>query len=86
VPKPFKRVQVRFGRPIDPARYADRADDHLVLRQIIDEVMFEIREMTGQTYKDVYATKRAEGLPAEEAKVATVGSEETEREPALAGR
>jgi 1-acyl-sn-glycerol-3-phosphate acyltransferase len=67
VPKPFKRVQVRFGRPIDPARYADRADDHLVLRQIIDEVMFEIRELTGQEYVDEYATKRSESFPSAEA-------------------
>ena len=36
-------------RPADHAsqRYADRADDRLVLRQIIDEVMFEIREPVG---------------------------------------
>ena len=33
--------------------------------------MFEIREMTGQQYKDVYATKKAEDLPAEPAKVIT---------------
>jgi 1-acyl-sn-glycerol-3-phosphate acyltransferase len=63
VPKPFKRAQVRFGRPIHVARYADRADDRLVLRQIIDEVMFEIRELTGQEYVDEYATKKAETFP-----------------------
>lgn len=63
VPKPFKRAGVRFGRPIDVARYADRADDRLVLRQIIDEVMYEIRELTGQDYVDEYATKKAENFP-----------------------
>src|SRR5690606_12989588 len=63
VPKPFKRVTVRFGRPIDPARYADRPDDRLVLRQIIDEVMFEIRSLSGQEYVDEYATKKAETFP-----------------------
>jgi 1-acyl-sn-glycerol-3-phosphate acyltransferase len=57
VPKPFKPVRIRFGRPIDVRRYADRADDRLVLRQIIDEVMFEIRELSGQEYVDEYATK-----------------------------
>ena len=47
-------------------RYLDRADDRLVLRQIIDEVMYEIRELTGQEYVDEYATKKAEGIPAAE--------------------
>ena len=31
-------------------RYRNRGDDHLVLRSIMDEVMYEIREMTGQEY------------------------------------
>jgi 1-acyl-sn-glycerol-3-phosphate acyltransferase len=63
LPKPFKRVSIRFGRPIDVTRYQDRADDRMVLRQIIDEVMFEIRELSGQEYVDEYATKKAEGFP-----------------------
>ena len=63
LPKPFKRVTIRFGRPVAVDRYRDRADDRLVLRQIIDEVMFEIRELTGQDYVDEYATKKAEGFP-----------------------
>jgi 1-acyl-sn-glycerol-3-phosphate acyltransferase len=63
MPRPFKRVQVRIGRPIDVARYRDRADDRLVLRQIIDEVMYEIRELSGQEYVDEYATKKAETFP-----------------------
>lgn len=63
LPKPFKKAQVRFGRPIDVERYRDRADDRMVLRQIIDEVMYEIRELTGQEYVDEYATKKAETFP-----------------------
>jgi 1-acyl-sn-glycerol-3-phosphate acyltransferase len=63
LPKPFKRVSIRFGRPVDVTRYCDRADDRMVLRQIIDEVMFEIRELSGQEYVDEYATKKAEGFP-----------------------
>jgi 1-acyl-sn-glycerol-3-phosphate acyltransferase len=65
-PRPFKRVEVHFGRPINVARYADRADDRMVLRQIIDEVMFEIRELSGQDYVDEYATKKAESFPTAE--------------------
>ncbi len=66
LPRPFKRAEVRFGRPIDVNRYAERADDRLVLRQIIDEVMYEIRELTGQDYVDEYATKKAETFPSEQ--------------------
>jgi 1-acyl-sn-glycerol-3-phosphate acyltransferase len=63
LPKPFKPVTIRFGRPIDVTRHQGRADDRMVLRQIIDEVMFEIRELSGQEYVDEYATKKAEGFP-----------------------
>jgi 1-acyl-sn-glycerol-3-phosphate acyltransferase len=66
LPRPFKSAEVRFGRPIEVGRYVDRADDRLVPRQIIDEVMFEIRELTGQDYVDEYASKQAEGIPAAE--------------------
>ena len=54
---------MRFGRPVAVTRYLDRPDDHMVLRQIIDEVMFEIRELTGQEYVNEYATKKAEQFP-----------------------
>jgi len=56
-PLPFRRVHLRFGRPVSVERYAERADDRLVLRQIVDEVMYEIRNLSGQTYVDTYATK-----------------------------
>lgn len=58
VPRPFRHVSVRFGRPIHAGRYADLPDDRLALRQIIDEVMYEIRALSGQEYVDEYATKR----------------------------
>ncbi|OWY60078.1 hypothetical protein B7486_71125, partial [cyanobacterium TDX16] len=41
------------------------------LRQIIDEVMFEIRELSGQEYRDTYATKKAEDIPGRTAGVIT---------------
>jgi hypothetical protein len=45
---------------------------------MIDEVMFEIREMTGQVYKNVYAGKSTEsGTP-----VATIASTDV---PSVAG-
>jgi 1-acyl-sn-glycerol-3-phosphate acyltransferase len=71
-------VTIRFGRPISVARYADRAGDHLVLRQIIDEVMFEIRELSGQEYVNEYANKKKAApavVAARPAVVAVAGTE-----------
>jgi 1-acyl-sn-glycerol-3-phosphate acyltransferase len=59
-PKPFRRVHIRFGRPISVEKYTDRANDRLVLRQITDEVMYEIRNLSGQEYVDEYAGRSAE--------------------------
>ena len=58
LPRVGGRVSITIGRPISPARYAQRSDDHLVLREMTDEVMFEIQSMTGQQYRNVYAGKR----------------------------
>ncbi|QYG93419.1 1-acyl-sn-glycerol-3-phosphate acyltransferase [Iamia sp. SCSIO 61187] len=68
-PTPFRPVVIRFGAPIAMDRFEDRAGDRLVLRQIIDEVMFSIRDMSGQEYVNQYATKKAETMPAEVAQV-----------------
>ncbi len=72
-PKLRRECTIKIGRPINVARYAGRGEDqHLVLRQITDELMFEIRELTGQVYRNVYAGKTAETEPTIVAKVATV--------------
>lgn len=59
LPAPFRRVHLRFGRAIDVSRYSERADDRIILRQITDEVMYEIRNLSGQEYVDTYATRKA---------------------------
>jgi 1-acyl-sn-glycerol-3-phosphate acyltransferase len=72
-PKVRLPVTIKFAKPVDVERYRQRADtDRMALRQIIDEVMFEIRELTGQEYVDEYATKKAEALPSEVATVEAV--------------
>ena len=72
-PKFRRECTIKIGRPINVTRYANRGEDqHLVLRQITDELMFEIRELTGQVYRNVYAGKTAETEPTIAAKVATV--------------
>jgi 1-acyl-sn-glycerol-3-phosphate acyltransferase len=56
--RPFRPVEVRIGAPVDvPARYGQRRDDPMVCRRITDEVMFEIRELSGQEYVDKYASR-----------------------------
>lgn len=59
LPKVFRRVHIRYGSPISVEKYCDRAADRMVLRQITDEVMFEIRELSGQEYVDSYAGRSA---------------------------
>jgi 1-acyl-sn-glycerol-3-phosphate acyltransferase len=73
MPRLFQRVTVRFGEPISPERYSDRPHDHLVLRELTDEVMYEIGELSGYEYVDTYATKQAEDIPTEVARIATYG-------------
>lgn len=68
-PKPFMPLAIEFGRPIEVGRYRDREGDHLALRQIIDEVMYEIRRLSGQDYVDSYATKKAEGISTDTAAI-----------------
>jgi hypothetical protein len=46
-----------------------------------DEIMFEIRDMTGQEYKNSYATKKSQTIQAAEVKVV---SAEPERQFATA--
>jgi 1-acyl-sn-glycerol-3-phosphate acyltransferase len=63
VPQPFRPVWVRIGRPIHPGKDPERTGDHRLLRQITDEVMFEIGSMSGQTYVDEYANKKPDEDP-----------------------
>jgi 1-acyl-sn-glycerol-3-phosphate acyltransferase len=55
LPRPFRPAEIRFGRPIHPAESGSITDDRLRFRQITDEVMFEIGELSRQTYVDVYS-------------------------------
>jgi 1-acyl-sn-glycerol-3-phosphate acyltransferase len=59
MPKFLRTVTIRFGEPIE-RRAADRADDRMALRELTDEVMYEICQLSGYEYVDTYATKKAE--------------------------
>ena len=71
MPRLFRRVTVRFGEPLDPSRYADTDAEHLALRELTDEVMYEIGQLSGYEYVDTYATKKAEDIPVDIARVAS---------------
>jgi 1-acyl-sn-glycerol-3-phosphate acyltransferase len=64
-PRPFRPCEIRIGRPIDPHVHADGGDARLILRQLTDELMFEIRGLSGQEYIDEYATRRPDSLPSQ---------------------
>src|SRR5262245_47312423 len=56
-----KRVKIRFGRPLDFSRYAGLAGDRFVERAVTDEIMYELMELSGREYVDVYAQKVKSG-------------------------
>jgi 1-acyl-sn-glycerol-3-phosphate acyltransferase len=57
-PNFFMPITIRFSKAMRFDRYQDRADDPLVLRQIADEIMFELREQSGQEYVNSYAKRK----------------------------
>jgi len=68
--KKFGRVirpVVRFGEPLDFSRYEGLEKDRYILRSITDEIMYEIMQLSGQEYVDMYAS-RAKELQKEEQK------------------
>jgi 1-acyl-sn-glycerol-3-phosphate acyltransferase len=50
------RPSVIFGKPLDFSRYEGLENDRFILRAITDEIMYEIRRLSGQEYVDMYAT------------------------------
>src|SRR5215475_13393652 len=54
------RPGVRFGKPLDFSRYYGLEQDHMVLRAMTDEIMYELMRLSGQEYVDEYA-QRAKG-------------------------
>ena len=74
LPKLGRSCRIEIGRPIKPQRYAGRGPEHLGWRSMIDEVMFEVREMTGQTYVHQYHGETNErGEPVVAGRIGRVG-------------
>jgi 1-acyl-sn-glycerol-3-phosphate acyltransferase len=56
-PRLAVRPGVRFGKPLDFSRYYGLEQDHLVLRAMTDEIMYELMKLSGQEYVDEYAQR-----------------------------
>jgi 1-acyl-sn-glycerol-3-phosphate acyltransferase len=56
IARPFSRITIRFGPPLDFSEYAGRDRERLVLRHVTDTVMSEIQRLTGQEYAGRYAS------------------------------
>ena len=84
LPRLFRTVRIRFGEPIELGHYEGRHDDRLALRDVADEVMYEIGQLCGYEYVDTYATKRAEDVPVDIARVATLDETQQLRTQAVA--
>jgi 1-acyl-sn-glycerol-3-phosphate acyltransferase len=71
VPRVFMPITIRISPPMTYERHYERLDDPMVLREITDEVMFQLRELSGQDYVNRYAKRKdaVEGIGAEPAQV-----------------
>jgi 1-acyl-sn-glycerol-3-phosphate acyltransferase len=80
VPK-IGRVGVVIGPPLDFSRYDGMQDDRFVLRSITDEIMYELMELSGQEYTDVYAATMKERLAAARRAVRPPSRSSASRQP-----
>jgi len=50
------RVGVRIGEPLDFSRFAGMEGERAVLRSVTDQIVYQIKQLSNQEYKDVYAS------------------------------
>jgi 1-acyl-sn-glycerol-3-phosphate acyltransferase len=77
------RPGVRFGPPLDFSRYYGMEHDHVVLRAMTDEIMYELMKLSGQEYVDEYA-QRGKSHPSRKDKRAAAGPGSGEPAPGAA--
>ena len=56
----IRRVGIKIGQPLDFSRYEGMQNDRFVLRSMTDEIMYELMELSGQEYVDLYASRAKE--------------------------
>ncbi|MET0854777.1 MAG: lysophospholipid acyltransferase family protein [Microterricola sp.] len=52
----IRRIGIIIGEPLDFSRFEGMEGDRFVLRSVTDELMYELRALSGQVYDDVYAS------------------------------
>lgn len=52
----IRRIGTVIGKPLDFSRFEGMSADRFVLRSVTDEIMLEMRKLSGQEYVDVYAS------------------------------
>lgn len=52
----IRRIGIVVGSPLDFSRFDGMEGDRIVLRAVTDEIMYELRTLSGQEYVDVYAS------------------------------
>lgn len=62
MPRLRGEVSVRFGPPLRISK-EEVADDPLALRSFVDELMYEIRRLSGQEYVDSYVDRKPKPEP-----------------------
>ncbi|MDH3678912.1 MAG: 1-acyl-sn-glycerol-3-phosphate acyltransferase [Acidimicrobiia bacterium] len=60
VPRPFKPCSLAFGPPIRTEKHDGQEVTRALLRDLTDEVMYEIGQLSGQTYRDTYGNEQPE--------------------------
>lgn len=55
------RIGIRIGTPLDFSRYEGMEGDRFVLRSVTDELMYELMDLSGQEYVDMYASRAKTG-------------------------
>ena len=52
----IRRIGIVVGTPLDFSRFDGMEGDRIVLRAVTDEIMYEVRKLSGQEYVDAYAS------------------------------
>lgn len=52
----IRRIGIVVGKPLDFSRFDGMEGDRIVLRAVTDEIMYELRKLSGQEYVDLYAS------------------------------
>jgi 1-acyl-sn-glycerol-3-phosphate acyltransferase len=52
----IRRVGIVYGKPLDFSRFDGMEGDRIVLRAVTDEIMYELKKISGQEYVDQYAS------------------------------